>query len=715
MSDDKDKDAQGIPPAPENQAPEPEEERTVFMPGGFTLPPAPAPEAEAPPPAEPPPAPEPEPAAEASPPEPVAEPVAEAPPPEPAPAPVPTETGAPLSATGIAPRKDAVGIKVGDVLNHIFRVDRFLARGGMGEVFVGCNVNVDEKVAIKVMLPALAGDEKVVAMFRKEARTLTKLNHPALVQYRVLAQEPQLHVLYIVTDYIEGTNLGSALGTLKPTPDELAGLLRRLASGLAAAHELGAVHRDMSPDNIILEEDDIHQATIIDFGIAKDLDAGSATIIGDGFAGKLNYVAPEQLGDFGREVGPWSDVYSLGLVILAVAQGKTVDMSGSLVDAIDKRRKGPDISDVPGNLRNIVRDMLKPDPKDRLRSMDEVLGRLERLKLPPEEELVDEPVPPAAPLPEATIPPAPVEPTYYDYAEPEGGGGSRTLLIILAGLLVLAAVLAVTAYLTNGTFGFGGGSSSQTSSGSTGGAGPQTGGAPVETARATMTSVLPNVPCTWLDVSDVRAGPPVAVAFRGVAGSVQAARGEVGQALTRAGLAGATTSFSDVATIIPAGCSALDTYRGVRNNGASRISSSATRYELAILTEGNNAGQLGAQVPIEIDTNNVPDFALAAIQPSGEITPLLLSRNALQQSIANSNSQIRDLGNRRYRLTIDVTHNGWSGFLLLTGTGPFDSGLIAPNVGERGPNWQQQFLAAASSGTWQSNMVWLRTQDQQPD
>ena len=97
------------------------------------------------------------------------------------------------------------------------------------------------------------------------------------------------------------------------------------------------------------------QAKIIDFGIAKDLEASSATIVGDGFAGKLNYVAPEQLGDFGREIGPWTDVYSLGLVILAVAQGKNVDMSGSLVDAIDKRRAGPDISPVPDNLRPIAR------------------------------------------------------------------------------------------------------------------------------------------------------------------------------------------------------------------------------------------------------------------------------------------------------------------------------------------------------------------------
>ena len=285
---------------------------------------------------------------------------------------------------------------------------------------------------------------------------------------------------------------------------------------------------------------------------------------------------------------------------------------------------------------------------------------------------------------------------------------------MLAVLLVIAAALAVTWYLTDGTFGFGGGNS-QTSSGSTGGSDPQSDNRPpVEVARATMTSVLPNVGCTWLDVSSVN-GPPVAVALRGVAGNVQAARGEIGQALTRAGLADATTSFSDVATIIPAGCSALDTFRSIRNSGASRITSPQTRYELSILTEGDGAGQLGAQVPIEIDTSGAPDFALLGIQPTGEITPLVLSRSVLQQAIANGNSQVTDLGGDRYRITIDITHNGWSGFLLLSGQGPFDAGLLAPSVGDRGPNWQQQFLAAASSGTWRGNLTWVRTQDQQPD
>ena len=99
------------------------------------------------------------------------------------------------------------------------------------------------------MLPALAGDERVIAMFRKEARTLTKFHHEALVNYRVLAQEPDLHVLYIVTDFIAGTPLSTAMGTLKATPDDLARLLRRLAAGLASAHELGAMIQRLRPEH----------------------------------------------------------------------------------------------------------------------------------------------------------------------------------------------------------------------------------------------------------------------------------------------------------------------------------------------------------------------------------------------------------------------------------------------------------------------------------
>ena len=658
MSDDKDK-----------KAPEEGEERTVFVPGAGDQPPA-------------------EPASAAAPPEeqPVAEPSA-----------VPEEAAAPApTARTFAPRDGAVGIKVGDVLNHIFEVKRFLARGGMGEVFEGCNVNTDEKVAIKVMLPALANDEKVIAMFRKEARTLTKLHHPALVQYRVLAQEPQLGVLYIVTDYIDGTNLSNALGEVDRSPEELAGLLRRLAAGLGAAHQLGAVHRDISPDNVILADDDIHKAKIIDFGIAKDLDASSATIVGDGFAGKLNYVAPEQLGDFGREIGPWSDIYSLALVILAVAQGRNVDMSGSLVDAIDKRRKGPDLAAIPDSLRPLIDAMLRPDPKERLRSMDDVLAMLDGARIP------------SARTARESLPadPGPSTP------DRRGGGATKWVVIALAVVALLAAAALAYSYLRDGTGPFGPADDNGIVDANASDAVPDPGD-PVAVARAAINSVLPSVSCTWLDIGTVEGGRDgLGVAMRGVAGDRDVAIDTIRSALVQAGLANPNVRFDDVAPITQAGCSALDTFRQVRARQGGHLTTAQPRYEMAVQAGGDYAGREAATAPIDLDVSDSSrDFALLAIQPSGEITTLLQSRAMFEEVLAGSRGgrPISREGNGRYRVHIDADHEGWSGVLLVSGQGPFDPALIQPAIGARGPDWQNRFLAAAAERGWRTEMVWYQS------
>ena len=264
----------------------------------------------------------------------------------------------------------------GSLLNHIYEVGPFLARGGMGEVYEGRNVNTDERVAVKVMLPHLAADPKMQALFRKEARILTELAHPALVRYRVLAHEPQLGLLYIVTEFIDGPPLSQIIGRSAPDLAAIKGLAVRLADGLAAAHALGAIHRDMAPDNVLLPGGVLEQAKIIDFGIARSTEFGQQTIVADSFAGKLGYVAPEQFGDFGRNIGPWTDVYSLGLTLLAVATGHAPDLGVTLVEAVERRRKGVDLSDAPPALRPVLKMMLAPDPARRLQSMAEVIAAL---------------------------------------------------------------------------------------------------------------------------------------------------------------------------------------------------------------------------------------------------------------------------------------------------------------------------------------------------
>jgi serine/threonine protein kinase len=275
-------------------------------------------------------------------------------------------------------------LPIGFVLNGIYEVKRFLARGGMGEVYEGVNVNAEERVAIKVILPHLAADPKVQALFRKEAKTLTSLAHPALVQYRVLAREPRKDLLYIVTDFIDGEPLTNLIGRDRPTAGELVMLTRRLAEGLRSAHEHGAIHRDISPENILLPGGVLSRAKIIDFGIAKSMEIGAQTVVGDGFAGKLGYVAPEQFGDFDRRIGPWTDVYSLGLVVLALAGGCAPDMGTTLVEAIDRRRAGADLSAVPPLLQPLFGRMLSPDPRERPQTMAEVIAALDALDVPDE-------------------------------------------------------------------------------------------------------------------------------------------------------------------------------------------------------------------------------------------------------------------------------------------------------------------------------------------
>lgn len=628
--------------------------------------------------------------------EPVAEPV---PPPTKGFAPAPTSMP---SATSFAPGQQARQIQVGDVLNHIFEVKRFIARGGMGEVFEGINVNSDERVAIKVILQNLAADPNVQAMFRKEARTLTRLGHPALVQYRVLAQEPVLNVFYIVTEYIDGRNLSDVLRDLDPTPAELAALTKRLAEGLSAAHALGAIHRDISPDNVMLEGGRLEGAKIIDFGIAKDLDPGSSTIIGDGFAGKLNYVAPEQLGDFGREVGPWSDVYSLGLVILAIAMKRDVSMGGTLVDAVDKRRAGPDLSSIPEALRPVIADMLRPNPADRIRSMDEVVERLAGRGS----------VPVATSAPVAAPPPPPVKETKPKrlVAAPVAGGdatGKSKLPLIGGGIAAVVLLIGVGGYLAT----------RPAAPTTDAGAGDAASSAavvppadPAAAARGALDRGLSSVACTWLEVAAITPEQGgLAVALRGVAGRPAEAQGQIARLLADAGVGSANLDFGDVSPIEPSECGPLEAFRQIRAASGSAMTAAQRQFEMAKLDTGNFSGQVGAKAVVNFNLNDTSkEYALFGLEPSGVIQQVTRSTAELA---AGSDA----LGANQYRLTLDVNHTGWSGLLLLSGKRPLEAGFVGGAAGQRGDAWKQKFLAAAAAGGWKAEMVWFKTVDNLPN
>ncbi len=288
------------------------------------------------------------------------------------------------------------GVAPGTQLNGIYEIDERIAMGGMGEVYRGHNIQTGDVVAIKIVLPEFAKDETILALFRKEASVLNHLSHDSIVRYHVFTVDPGVGRPYLAMEFVDGQSVADRMLEGPMPVNEARKMIAGVASGLNAAHLAGVIHRDLSPDNIILVDvNNKKRAKIIDFGIAKAAGVGGGTLLGGKFAGKYNYVSPEQLGLFDGDVTERSDIYSLGLVFAAALAGESIDMSGSQVDVIEKRRVVPDISWVDPSVQPLINAMLQPDPDDRPESMAVVVDWL----FPPETSRVtDAPSQPPSPM-----------------------------------------------------------------------------------------------------------------------------------------------------------------------------------------------------------------------------------------------------------------------------------------------------------------------------
>src|SRR5690348_3153471 len=301
--------------------------------------------------------------------------------PEPAPAPAPDANAdatmissrppPPLSAsageTSAAPRtqssafsaaasgRDAARqttVEIGEVLGHTYRIEEFLAKGGMGAVYRARHTILETVHAIKIILAQFASDPQVVALLSQEAKALSKVKSDAVVEYQGLFLDEHGR-RYLVMEFADGPSLARVLQDRRFSPAEVRQLRDRLALGLAAAHDKGVFHRDISPDNVILPGGRVENAKIIDFGIAKHADTGEKTIIGGDFAGKYSFASPEQAGMYGGKVDARADIYSLGLVLAACAigHGGKLAMGDSPASVFRARETVPDLSAVPAELR----------------------------------------------------------------------------------------------------------------------------------------------------------------------------------------------------------------------------------------------------------------------------------------------------------------------------------------------------------------------------
>jgi serine/threonine-protein kinase len=293
----------------------------------------------------------------------------------------------------------ATTVASGTLIMGTYEIEKLINSGGMGEVYRGRNIHNDEPVAIKIVLPSLAHDPKIVALFQKESTTLSRLSHEAIVRYHVFTVDPTIGRPCMVMEFVSGTSMSDRIEQGPMPVEDVRVMLRRVASGLDKAHRAGVVHRDLSPDNVILEDGHVEHAKLIDFGIAKSTALGAGTLLQGQFAGKFNWVSPEQLGAFGGTVDGRSDIYSLALVTAAASKGEVLPMGASIVDAVGKRSGVPDLSGVDEGLVPLLSWMLQPDPALRPDSMAKVMAAVDNPALVPQ---IAEPAP-KAPDPNRTV------------------------------------------------------------------------------------------------------------------------------------------------------------------------------------------------------------------------------------------------------------------------------------------------------------------------
>jgi serine/threonine protein kinase len=267
-----------------------------------------------------------------------------------------------------------------------------IGEGGMGKVYRGRNPRLKQKVAIKELSAHLVRDQQAVRRFLREIRLSAQASHPNLV--RALDAEEQGGRLYLVMEYVPGQDLARFVKKNGQLSVPLAvDYLCQSAEGLQAAHELGIVHRDIKPGNLMRTTSG--QIKILDLGMAscraeieapKETDKTTTQLTGTAmFMGTLDYMAPEQAEDV-RSAGIPSDLYSLGCTLYFLLTGRAPYSDRSTIQKAIAHASAPippledDRPDIPDALVMVYQRLMAKQPRDRYRSCAELLQELRRIK-----------------------------------------------------------------------------------------------------------------------------------------------------------------------------------------------------------------------------------------------------------------------------------------------------------------------------------------------
>ena len=266
---------------------------------------------------------------------------------------------------------------IGTVLSDRYRLESKLGSGGMSTVYLARDVTLERWVAVKVMHREMSDQPDQIERFRREARAVAQLSHPNVVSV-IDAGEDGGHP-YIVFEYVDGETLKQRIERVGPLPvDEATAYAIEIGRGLAAAHTRRLVHRDVKPQNVLIDSEG--RAKVTDFGIARSLEADGLTQTGR-VLGTTDYVSPEQA--MGRGVDARTDIYSLGVLLYEMLTGEVPFTAETVVgvamkhvneDMPDVQRRRPEVSSA---LAAVVERSTTKDPKNRYPDMASCLADLE--------------------------------------------------------------------------------------------------------------------------------------------------------------------------------------------------------------------------------------------------------------------------------------------------------------------------------------------------
>ena len=274
----------------------------------------------------------------------------------------------------------AKGLTTGTTFASRYEVIEELGKGGMGRVYKALDKEINEEVALKLLKPEIASDESTVERFRNELKFARKIAHKNVCKMYHIAKEEETP--YITMEYVPGEDLKSLVKRKgKLAEEEAISIAKQACEGLVEAHELGVVHRDLKPQNIMIDEKG--RVRIMDFGIARSVEAPGVTVTGM-MIGTPDYISPEQAE--GEEADQRSDIYSLGVVLFELVTGR-VPFKGDTALSValkhkskippDPKKLNPEVSE---DMSRLILICMEKERERRYQTAEELLSELDKIE-----------------------------------------------------------------------------------------------------------------------------------------------------------------------------------------------------------------------------------------------------------------------------------------------------------------------------------------------